>query len=179
MSDQYSPADEPAEIGKKLIKKHHDHLSGRRVEFLYVERLDKDGNSQAITVKGKSLYGKAKLVTGLNAYLTGMHAANESPLFVILITKHFWTSASQEFKHALVDHELSHCWYDSENDKYSLLGHDVEEFVAIVRRHGAWEHGLDEFFKAAKQIKMAFAEPAAKQPAPETIASRREVGVTQ
>ncbi len=164
MPDQYSKAPDVADIGRTLIKKHHDHLSGRRVEFLFVERLDKDGHSQAITRRGKNLYGQAKLVTGLNAYLASAiwtgDEGEAQPFFVILISKHFWTSASQEFKHALVDHELSHCWYDSEADRFSTIDHDVTEFTAIVKRHGLWHHELDVFFKAAKQTKLAFADEA-------------------
>jgi len=171
MADQFSEAPDVETIGNKLIKKHHDHLSTRRVEFLFIERLDKDGNSQAIVTKGKNLYGKAKLITGLNAFLAGMHAGNETPFFVIVITKHFWTNASQEFKHALVDHELSHCWYDSEIDKYSLMDHDVTEFTAIVKRHGLWHHDLDMFFKAAKQQSLQFNEAAE----PETKSKRTKL----
>lgn len=106
MPDQYSQANEVTTIARRLIKQHHDHLSTRRVEFLFVERFDKDGNSQAVTAKGgKNLYGKAKLVTGLNAFLAtgsvlidldereaGVSGDAPNPLFVILITKHFGTA---------------------------------------------------------------------------------------
>lgn len=176
MADKYSPASDVALIGKKLIKQHHDHLSGRRVEFLFIERLDKDGQSQAITRKGKSLYGQAKLVTGLNAYLACAPRAIEdpTPFFVILITKHFWTNASEEFKHALVDHELSHCWFDSEAEKYSMLEHDVTEFTAIVKRHGLWHHELDTFFKAAKQQHLGFEKDQAES---EPVTAKRALAV--
>ncbi len=129
MPDKFSPASEVATIGNKLIKKHHDHLSGRRVEFLFMERLDKDGNSQAITRKGKSLYGQAKLVTGLNAYLACAPRTIEdpSPFFVILISKHWWT---------------------------------ITEFVAIVKRHGLWNHDVEVFVNAAKQQSLQFSEAA-------------------
>jgi hypothetical protein len=94
MPDQFSPAPDVAKIAKPIIKEHHDHLISRRIEFLFVERLDKDGNSQAILKNGKNLYGKAKLVTGLNAFLAGEMDDEATPLFVILISKHFWTSAA-------------------------------------------------------------------------------------
>jgi len=177
MPDTFSLAPEVAKIAKPIIKQHHDHLASRRLEFLFVERLDKDGHSQAITVKGKSLYGKAKLVTGLNAFLAGGCEVCDTydeatPLFVILITKHFWTGATIEFKEALVDHELSHCWYDSETDRYSMIDHDIAEFTAIVKRHGAWKSDLDQFFKAAKQTKLTFSEAVE----PETPAAVRSAG---
>src|SRR6266404_1667360 len=174
MPDMYSPADEPRKIGHQLIKKHHDHLSGRRVDFLFIERQDKDGNSQAIIKGGKNHYGDARLVRGINAYLAGgsvlidldkrenISADGPQPFFVITITKHFWTNASDLFKQALVDHELEHCEYDSEKDKYSMVEHDLEEFVAIVKRYGLWNVGVEQFVKAAKQQSLAFeSEPRA------------------
>lgn len=168
MADQFSPATEARAIGEKLIKKYHDHLATRRVEFLFVERLDKDGKSQAITKKGKNHLAHAKLVTGLNAYLATAEEDDAKPLFVIVITKHFWDGSTAEFKEALIDHELCHCLYDSETDKYSVEGHDVEEFTAIVKRHGGWKSDLDIFFKAAKQTKLSFGEVVTAPPAPES-----------
>jgi hypothetical protein len=167
MPDIYSPADEPRKIGHQLIKKHHDHLSGRRVDFLFVERKDKDGNSQAITKGVKNHYGQAKLVTNLNAYLAGDGKYEPQPFFVILITKHFWTNASDLFKQALVDHELCHCEYDSETDKYSTVDHDVTEFVEIVKRWGLWSCEVEAFVKAAKQQSLAFDNESQPQSASE------------
>jgi hypothetical protein len=162
MPDTYSPADEPRKIGHELIKKHHDHLSGRRVDFLFIERKDKDGNSQAIIKGGKNHYGDARLKRGLDAYLAGDDQTDPQPFFVITITKHFWDGASDLFKRALIDHELCHCEYDSEHDKYSLVPHDVEDFVAIVKRWGLWEHTVETFVKVAKQQSLAFeSEPTA------------------
>lgn len=161
MPDTYSDAAEPLKIGRELIKKYHDHLSGRRVDFLFVERKDKDGNSQAITKRGKNLYGQAKLI------LSG-EATNEGPepFFVILITKHFWTNASDLFKQALVDHELCRCEYDSTTDKYSTVDHDVTEFTQIVKRWGLWNWEVEAFVKAAKQQSLAFeSEPPPPEPA--------------
>jgi hypothetical protein len=177
MSDVYTPASEVADIAKKLIKKHHDHLTSRRVECLFVERMDKDGNSQAITSKGKHLYGQAKLMTGLNAYLACAPRAIEdpTPFFVILISKHWWPNASDLFKTALVDHELSHCEYDSENDRYSLVDHDVTEFTAIVKRYGLWNSDVETFVKAAKQEKLKFEEPAAETPEASTTPPKAKV----
>jgi hypothetical protein len=181
MSDNYSLSTEAAAIARPIIKQHHDHLLGRRVEFLFIERLDKKGKSQAITTGGgsHSLYGKAKLVTGLNAFLgaTANDADDPQPFFVIVITKHFWDGAAKEFKEALIDHELSHCEYDSTKDKYSMVDHDVEEFTAIVKRHGAWKSDLDKFFKAAKQQSLAFeSEPRAVATGPSASGEAEPAG---
>lgn len=55
---------------------------------------------------------------------------------------------------ALVEHELYHCaqetdeygapaFYNNGRPKYTILGHDVEEFVGVVRRYGAEAAGPD------------------------------------
>jgi hypothetical protein len=158
MSDRYSPATEPSTIGRKLIKQHHKHLVSRRVDFVFREAFDSEESPRTITSKGRNLYGKAKLVTGLNSFLATDENSDVGPFFVIVISKCFWDTASQEFKHALIDHELCHCEYDSDTDRYSLREHDVAEFTEIVRRHGLWHHDVEVFVKAAKQQSFQFDE---------------------
>jgi hypothetical protein len=158
MSESFSPADEPTRIGRELIKRHHKYLTSRRVDFLFVERFDGEGNAQSITRKGKNVYGKAKLLTGLSSFLATPEGQEASPFFVILISKCFWDTASQEFKHALIDHELCHCFYDADADKYSLIDHDIDEFIVIVRRHGLWHHDIETFVHTASQQSLKFDE---------------------
>jgi hypothetical protein len=56
---------------------------------------------------------------------------------------------------ALVDHELSHCWFATvDNDGvtqkfhqdgspwWTIRGHDLEEFCGVVERHGLWSEDL-------------------------------------
>ena len=163
---EYALADEPKRIGEILIKDHHSHLHGMNVVYLFQNKRDKKtGQAVMPKRKGKDLYGLAKLVTGLNAFLVSGDEATEGdeiePFFVILITKMSWDRMSKEHKTALVDHELCHCDFDTESGRPSLRDHDVTEFHEIIKRYGPWTHDLEMFFKAAKQIKLPLdaAEP--------------------
>jgi hypothetical protein len=85
--------------------------------------------------------------------------------FVITIDANYAKQASDIAFCALIDHELYHCAqkldefgspkFNKETGLpyYGLLGHDVEEFVGIVRRYGANAGAgkTAEFIKAAKK----------------------------
>ena len=62
---------------------------------------------------------------------------------------------------ALVEHELSHCGVERDAfgapkfkkstglPSFTLVGHDVEEFVGVVRRYGAAAAGVQAMIDAA------------------------------
>lgn len=81
--------------------------------------------------------------------------------FLLTFDAHFARDCSDAAFCALVEHELMHC--GQANDEYGmprfseesgtpifcLRGHDVEEFVSIVRRYGAQAARVDELVEAA------------------------------
>lgn len=117
-------------IAHRLIEAHHPHLRDVRIEYLWRSR-----HAQS---KGRIVLGKARKVTGLNAYLSRPKDDEESDYFVIEIAADVWTALSSAQQEALVDHELAHCKVDEEEGALYLVGHDLEDFVAVVARHGAW-----------------------------------------
>jgi Putative phage metallopeptidase len=54
----------------------------------------------------------------------------------------------------LLYHELCHLHYDEENLKLGLVGHDVEEFSAVLRRFGDWQGDLTRFNAANLQYQL-------------------------
>jgi hypothetical protein len=82
------------------------------------------------------------------------------PEFLIVLDEGFWETASPREREILVFHELSHCVQDV--DKYGaprfdkatgaavfcLAGHDVEEFIAVAARYGAWTDEIKRFTDA-------------------------------
>lgn len=73
-------------------------------------------------------------------------------LFVIEVAEDAWSLLDADQRKALLDHELCHfCLEESEEGppEMALLDHDVEEFVAIMERHGAWEPGRERLVAAA------------------------------
>jgi|SRR5579884_309301 hypothetical protein len=77
--------------------------------------------------------------------------------FVIVLNKEVWDDPefTLEKKRALLDHELCHAEvaYDDEGPKFDNKGrkvyrirkHDIEEFHAIISRHGCYKRDLERF----------------------------------
>lgn len=81
------------------------------------------------------------------------------PDFLIILDRAYWFAATPILREILVYHELTHCIHKTDNygDKrydmderpvWGLRGHDVEEFTAVVRRYGAWNHDIKSFCAA-------------------------------
>lgn len=135
----YRRAEEVRDIAEALIPEYHPHLHGETI--LYVFR------SKATERKFKPVLGTARRVSGLNAYLAFQEMGEDAePFYVIEIAEDIWGRLAEAQRVALVDHELSHIGPDG------MLTHDVEEFRAVVERHGLWMPDLHDFAKAAKSL---------------------------
>lgn len=184
------PAPEAAEIGRSLLH-HHPHLLPIRIEYIFRDEAQKDGDH--------TVWGRAHKVSGWKAMLATEDATDSSgcDLFVIELAWDVWRLLSPAQKHALVDHEMCHLGVivtDEGQHKLVTLRHDVEEFIAIVQRHGLWRPSLADLIAAAgptqlrlladteDEVRNLPAEPLAptddEAPA-EGIAERDEVKITR
>jgi predicted metallopeptidase len=146
MATEYLDAIEVYKIARKLIEKHHQHLHGSRIEYVFVTPTPKS--------KQKEIWGRTRKISGLNAWLSTPENERESipePYFVIEISKEIWDFITNEQRIALTDHELSHCGFDDETETITTLAHDVEEFSGVISRNGLWRYDLEEFIKTAKE----------------------------
>lgn len=147
MPQEYSPAPEVEEIARDLIYSDHTHLASVRVEYIFA--------SEEIKQNGKVVWGRAKKVTGLNAWLASeferRDAKEAEEFFVIEIVRPIWLQLTEKEKKALVDHELTHCEVDLDTSRLSIRPHDLEEFTSIVQKHGLWRSDVEVFVEAAKQ----------------------------
>lgn len=150
----YKHAQEVEDIAIDLIQKYHGHLTDFDVHLEYVFV------SKAPKRNGKEIWGQCRKVTGFNAHIAEQNGGE--PFYVILISEPVWDILPQDKRTALVDHELCHAWAEAnqkEDDdeidpvKLSLRPHDLEEFSAIVRRHGIWREDIDAFVEAALKSK--------------------------
>lgn len=147
----YFAAPEAEKIAERLIAEHHAHLIDTRVEFVFRDKAAKS--------HGKTVLGKTRKVSGLNAFLARRTDDGEdttgADFFVVEIAQDEWEEMPPSQRRALVDHELCHCTIDYDEDKnvftLGIRAHDVEEFTEIVERHGLWKDDLAEFGKAAKE----------------------------
>lgn len=146
----YTPADEVKQIAEELIPKYHSHLEECkvRIDYVFISKTPSKG--------GKDVWGTCRKITNLNAHLAG----EEEPFFVITISEPVWNVLPPDKKIVLVDHELCHAWAEFDDDednpdavKLSILPHNVEEFAAIIRRHGLWSEDVKSFVEEALKTK--------------------------
>ncbi|UIW10312.1 putative metallopeptidase [Flyfo siphovirus Tbat2_3] len=131
----------------KLYNPDHSHLIDADVRFMWA--------SSAFAKKGRTVLGQAEEV----AMRAGgwqkarmeqqMHEwFGEIPRFIITLAADYCSQCSDLDFCALVEHELYHIAQATDEfgapkftqegePKLTLRGHDVEEFVGVVRRYGA------------------------------------------
>lgn len=144
----YSPAPEVAAIAVGLIASHHTQLADAPIVYVF--------RAKATQSKGHLVLGRARRVSGLNAFLVALAAGDVSEdepeeghdFFVMEIAQDMWATASEQQKAALIDHELSHFGVDPEKGTFVIRGHDIEEFADVVARHGLWQPDLEVFAAA-------------------------------
>jgi hypothetical protein len=160
-ADEYSEADEARQLGELLIEKvpEHAHLQMATIGYIFrddeLRRQGKVKWAEAILseriLQSEKRWGR--LVKW--AILRILPQFGEVvPDFVILIDRNIWSGLDDDAKFALVDHELSHCFYatldDGETQKFhqdgspwwAIRGHDVEDFEGVVERNGLWSEEL-------------------------------------
>lgn len=166
----YERAPEVQAIAEKLLDEVPDHkpLVDARIEYVWRDKATKS--------KGRICLAKARRLSGLNAFLYNAamgladSVANE-PLFVIEVAADTWARLRPEQRIALVDHELCHCTAEFDDDGELVLGmrgHDLEEFAAVVHRHGLWKSDVATFgAEVAEQLALAVEEAASFLEGPE------------
>lgn len=151
MPQEYQPAPEVEQVARRLIDDFHTHLATVRIEYVFC--------TEQLKEKGKVIWGRAKKVSGLNAWLADedrdYDAKSPDDFFVVEIHRGTWLVIDEKSRRALVDHELCHFWVD-EAGALSLLAHDLEEFNAVVRRNGLWADDIKFFLEAAGRQKDLF-----------------------
>lgn len=132
----------------ELIARHHPHLSDARIALAWRFGWKPDPD-------GRLKLGQAKKASDLDREL---HTYD----FVIVLNFEAWNAAdwTRDQMRALLDHELCHCQvakdeYGEEKTNaagrpvWRVRGHDTEEFVEIVARHGLWTNTLEQLAAAA------------------------------
>jgi len=131
----------------ELVEKYHDDVQYARVALAWC-------TSWRADVDGHQILGKCKRASDLDRELADFD-------FVILLQRSFWNSISvtPAQRAALLDHELCHAapkldkygdYLEDERGRrvYRTRKHDIEEFTAIVERHGVWKRDLERFAAA-------------------------------
>lgn len=76
--------------------------------------------------------------------------------YLLILGLDKWRALDAEAKKRVLDHALCHAQgRDGETDEWTLAPHDVQEFTAVIQRHGLdGSPGLRAFVQAAKQLKL-------------------------
>ncbi len=147
----YTSAPEVEVVAKKLIRRWHKHLVDQTMDHTGIEVrcIFRDEHQ---TRADKAVLATTRLLGGLQAWLaaTVKPTDAEAPrLFLIEVARDVWDVLEPSARDALIDHELCHCVMDDHSPpRPHLLGHDVEEFEAVVRRHGVWRPEVEALVKA-------------------------------
>lgn len=157
MGTLYWPAPELERLARPIIDQHHPHLRNVRIDWFW---RDKAGRSN-----GALRAGYAKRISGLAALMgtPGAQDSEDLDYFVIVVAEDLWLMSSEAAHKALVDHELSHCVVEMNDEgevRLSLRTHDLEEFSAVLRRHGAWRPDIEHFLSQVDLEQLeAFPDP--------------------
>lgn len=148
--------------GGELENPDHAHLRFAKIGYLWT--------NVANTKKGRMVIGTAEKGQPQGAMGKWSKARAELqvvewfdmvPDFIITLQAEWWLQAGDTERCALIEHELYHCAQDKDAfgaprfskstglPVYVMRGHDVEEFVGVVRRYGAEATGVQELVDAA------------------------------
>lgn len=140
----------------------HSHLEFADFGVLFTNHVN--------ITKGRRIVGMAEMFNARgNKWVTERQKYQvrqwfgDIPDFIITIDAMFWAESGNPERFALIEHELYHCAqavdefgaprFNQETGRpvFAIRGHDVEEFVGVVRRYGAEASGVKELIEAANQ----------------------------
>lgn len=137
---EYTEAtEEMVEMVESVVQKYHTRLDGVSIGVISQDKASKS--------KGAVVHARACLPPKSMKPLLKEHYD-----FIICIALDSWQTFTHAQKEALIDHELCHCWFGDNGPE--MIGHDLEEFAQIIKRHGFWrgnptEQAVQEAFEFA------------------------------
>lgn len=168
----FAPAHEVWEwIGETILDQSspvynpdHEHLSQAMIGFLWTV---KDNNRKGRRIIGQCECGSPQGAMGkwarARAEQQVMDWFGSVPDFIITLDANYCSQCSDAEFMALVEHEMYHAAQDVDpfgmprfnkqtgKPVFTVRGHDVEEFVGVVRRYGADASGVRALVDAANR----------------------------
>jgi len=134
----------------ELVESFHEDLRQARIALGWCTSWKPD-------VDGRVTLGKCKKASDLDRELSEFD-------FIILLARWFWRAddVTELQRRALLDHELCHAALkldangeplEDERGRrvYRVRKHDIEEFTAVVDRHGCYKADLESFAAALRR----------------------------
>jgi hypothetical protein len=145
---------EPYRLMDELRRKYHRDIEEARIALAWRKALKPD-------IDGHLVLGKCVKASDLQRELAEWD-------FVILLNQEVWSAPEFDDarRRALLDHELCHAQVsvdESGEERVDERGrkvwrtckHDVEEFQAVIERHGCYKGELEKFAEALLKAKQA------------------------
>lgn len=136
------PADEVCEAAGELLgevlEEFHGDLRSQAIELWFW--------AEAPVSAGRQKLGKASLPNQREQITRGVDG-------IITLAWDWWQTATDGQRRWLLDHELSHFDLKDPDDLdkgLCVVGHDLEEFVPVYKRHGAVLEDMQRFEAAAQ-----------------------------
>ncbi len=155
MSQIYKLAPEPLRVAMRLLEQEEQFKRFREFDELY-NKLHESTSvlfvGEAEQEKGRPCLARIRVLSGLSSYLMDMDGLDGEPVpqrIIITVYEAGWFALDNDQKAALMFHELCHLRAKLvEGDwRFHLIGHDLEEFNAVVRRFGVWMPNIHSFLE--------------------------------
>lgn len=152
MSTTYESAPEVADVVLSVAQEDHPELLLAPIVAVF--------RSPPAKSKGRVKLASVKPIQGLPAYLVDalgaeVFALNGRPVagsfFVIEVSKDHWKELNESAQRALIDHELCHIDWAGPDEPIKTRAHDLEEFTAVVKRHGLWRTSVYDLVAAGAE----------------------------
>ena len=120
---------EAMELAEDEVIQWHEHLNSLRIACLAVD---------GMKTRNMETWAKIRKATPVEQCLS---AAD----LILVINESVWRELSKAQRIALLDHEFCHAAWDPKKGEIKMAHHDLEEFNAVVRRHGYWRESIKLF----------------------------------
>ncbi|MCZ8139231.1 MAG: putative metallopeptidase [Armatimonadota bacterium] len=158
MSQVYKLATSPLRVAMKLLEQEDQFSRFREHDELYQKLLQSTSVlfvAESETEKGMPCLARIRVLSGLSSFLMGMDELDGEPVpqrIIITVWEQGWETLEEDQRAALMFHELCHLraklvegeW------RFSLVGHDLEEFNAVVQRFGVWMPNIHKFIESCR-----------------------------
>lgn len=159
LNNAYNISNTLRTLALSVMKEHHPLVhklvDDHKQYELFVYTIDEPRKSKGQTVLADiTIWKDEKAWLFHNApKSTGLQVATnpDVPVVAIRVYSLIASNAEEPQLRALMDHELCHLTVALDKDQepfLKLVGHDVEEFADVAKRHGAWSVGLQKLAKS-------------------------------
>ena len=145
-----------------MFNEEHQHLTDAKVGILWtnVENVKKGRMVVGTAELGKTQGSMGKWPRA-RAEQQVFEWFGETPDFIITIYAPWWDQATDLQRCALLEHEMLHCAQAKDQfgmpkfnrstgrPSFTLIDHDVQEFIGVVRRYGVVSEDVRELVEAA------------------------------